>query len=309
MKKGVISYGEAFVDYISQDLLNRNYQMYLGGTTINVAVGVRRIGTPVSYLCKIGTDSISQFVNGELDKEKVNREFCIESNLKKICGVYVHLNEEGERSFHSYVNETPDEQLLESELSEELFQTSRIFYFGSGTLFHPTAYKTTNSAISLSHKHKTLIAFDPNIRMKRWESEEKCRLTITSVLPKVSILKLSEEELLFLMEVSTVEEGIRKLSFHKIPYVWVTFGEKGALVLHQNKEIFVKGTKAQTVDTTGAGDAFMAGILHSIHSKGLPVTEESLKEYTEYANQLGALATTKFGALTALSPKLNVEVE
>ena len=70
MKKGIISYGEAFVDYISQDPSNKDYQLYTGGTTLNVAVGIQRQGTPVYYLCKLGTDAISLFVKEELHKRE-----------------------------------------------------------------------------------------------------------------------------------------------------------------------------------------------------------------------------------------------
>jgi fructokinase len=301
MKKGIISYGEAFVDYIAQDLSNSHYKTFLGGTTLNVAVGARRLGTPVYYLCKLGTDDISQFIKTELRNEQVNQEFCIETDLKRICGVYVHLNKKGERYFHSYVNETPDEQLLDSEINEELFKRSFIFYCGSGTLFHSIAYKTTKAAIQLAKKHGTLIAFDPNIRMKRWDSEQLCRSTIKSILSGVNILKLSEEELLFLMETSTVEEGIQKLAHYNVPYIWVTLGEKGAIVVHQDKVIHVQGKKVQVIDTTGAGDAFMAGILHCIHTNGLPMNENELTTYTMYGNNLGSIAATKQGALTALT--------
>ncbi len=54
------------------------------------------------------------------------------------------------------------------------------------------------------------------------------------------------------------------------------------------------------VDTTGAGDAFMAGVLRYVHFNGLPTTKESLFDCVAFGNKLGALAATKAGALTAL---------
>lgn len=299
MKKGIVSYGEAFIDYIAKDHYNKEYELYIGGTTLNVAVGLRRLGTPTYYLCKLGTDCVSAYVKRELTKEKVNQEYCIESETKKICGVYVHVDENGERSFHSYVNETPDEHLLTIELKEELFKKAFIFYCGSGTLFHPIAYETTLAAIKLAQKNHTLIAFDPNIRMKRWESEKDCREKIISILPSVSILKISEEELLFLMDVMTMDEGSKKLAAYKIPYVWVTCAEKGAIVIQEDKQIYVPGLEVEVIDSTGAGDAFMAGILHCIQTYGLPRSDKELITYTEYGNKLGALASTKVGALSA----------
>ncbi|WP_077214849.1 carbohydrate kinase family protein [Bacillus dakarensis] len=298
MKNGIISYGEAFVDYISVDSSNQNFQKYIGGTTLNVAVGVRRLGSPSYYLCKLGEDEVSFFIKNELNKEDVNLEYSVESGQKKICGVYVHLNDDGERYFHSYENESPDEQLLVSELHEELFRKAKLFYFGSGTLFHEISRQTTKAAVELAQKHGTLVAFDPNIRMKRWESEQKCRAAIMEMLPNVDLLKIAEEELLFLTETLTVEDGLKQLADYGIPYVWVTLGEKGALAVHGGVELHVPAMKVKAVDTTGAGDAFMAGILHCIHSKGLPEDSAALKRYTEYGNDLGGKAASVVGALT-----------
>ncbi|WP_164669342.1 carbohydrate kinase family protein [Virgibacillus doumboii] len=299
MKNGIISYGEAFIDYIANDPSNSNFQTYLGGTTVNVAVGVRRLGTPAYYLCKIGTDDDSQFITTKLNPEQVSQEFCVVNNHKSICKVYTHLNENRERYFHAYIDDTPDEQLLETELHEELFNKAMIFYCGSGTLFHPTAKNTTKAAIKMAKKHGTLVAFDPNIRLKRWQNEQECRGTINSILSNVDILKIAKDELLFLMETSTLEEGINKLADYQIPYVWITLGEKGALVIHQDKKIHVASEKVQAIDTTGAGDAFMAGILYCFHEYGTPTNQAKLTTYTKFANKLGAKVTTRFGALTA----------
>lgn len=299
MKNGIISYGEAFIDYIAQDPSNSSFQTYLGGTTVNVAVGAQRLGTPTYYLCKMGTGDDSKFIKKALQGEGVNQDFCVIDHLKSICTVHIHLNSNGERYFHAYVDDSPDQQLLEDELNEDLFKTASIFYCGSGTLFHPIANQTTKAAIQLARKQDTLVAFDPNIRIKRWESEEKCRTTINSILAQVDILKISEAELVFLMEKSTLEEGMQKLASHRIPYVWVTLGENGAVVVHQDKMIHVEGKKVQAIDTTGAGDAFMAGILHCIHDRGVPSNENELISYTEFANKIGAKVATKLGALTA----------
>ncbi len=298
MKKGIISYGEAFVDFIAQDYSNTQFKRFIGGATLNLAVGVQRLGTPSYYLCKLGQDKISAFIKYELMKAGVNIDFSIVSSHKRISEVYVHLNQQGERYFHSYVNETPDEQLLETELNQELFKKAFLFYCGSGTLFHPIAYKTTLAALELSKKHGTLIAFDPNIRIKRWESEQYCRMAIKTVLPQVDILKLTKSELLFLMETDTVDEGLKKLASYSVPFVWITLGEKGALAVFHGQPYHTEGKKVQAIDTTGAGDAFMAGILHCIHSDGLPSDKNEIIRYTKFGNKLGALAATQKGALT-----------
>ncbi|MGJ7922098.1 carbohydrate kinase family protein [Neobacillus sp. LXY-4] len=296
-KQGVISLGEAFVDLISLDLTNTKFQPFLGGATVNVAVGTRRYGIPTHYLCKLGTDETSIFVEKELKKEQVNLDFCVESAAKKVCCVYVHINKHGDRYFHSYINETPDEWLTETELSKEPFESGKIFYFGSGTLFHPTSRKTTVFALHYARECGTLVAFDTNIRLKRWESEEICRETICSFIKQADLVKMADDELFFLTEEKTIEEALNKISDWNIPFLFITKGKKGAYAVHDRKKIAVPGIEINAVDTTGAGDAFMAAILYCFHEKGIPADESQLKEYLEIANQAGALATTKIGSL------------
>ncbi|MBP0726473.1 carbohydrate kinase [Bacillus sp. RG28] len=296
-RQGVISLGEAFVDLISQDQTNTKYDQFLGGATVNLVVGTRRLGVPSYYLCKLGSDDISDFVKEELKKEKVNIDYSVHTSTKKVCCVYVHLNDNGERYFHSYVNETPDEWITNVELEEELFKTGKILSYGSGTLFHEVSRETTEQALVFARKYDLLTAFDTNIRLKRWESEEKCRETIYSFFKHADIVKMAEDELLFLTETQTIDEGLRKIAELNIPYLFITMGNEGAFVLHDGNRIDVPGINVNVVDTTGAGDAFLAAILYSFHEKGLPTTHSQLKEYLQFANQTAADTTTKIGAL------------
>lgn len=296
-KQGITSIGEAIVDFIATDPSNTTYQRLLGGATVNVAVGVRRHGIPSYYLCNLGTDETSKFVEEKLMKENVDISFCSHHLNKRICSVYIHLNQLGERYFHSYVNETPDEWITSEELDKKPFMNSKIFYFGSGTLFHPIARKTTDQALQLAKEENMEIAFDTNIRLKRWESENQCRETILSYVKKADIVKMAEEELLFLTETETLEKGLEQIAKMEIPFLFITKGKDGACAIHKDIMVNVPGISVKAVDTTGAGDAFMAALLSFFHDKGMPENEAQLTDYTKFANKAGAISATKFGSL------------
>jgi fructokinase len=300
-KNGVISLGEAFVDFISKDKTNKEYQQLLGGATVNLAVGTRRLGLQSYYLSKFGTDEISQFVEDELSKENINTQFCVRTSAKKICGVYVHINEYGERYFHSYINPTPEEVLTAGQIRRELFERAKIFYFGSGTLFHEKAKHTTEIALKYAKESNTLVAFDTNLRLKRWESVKQCRETVCSFLRYADIVKLAEEELYFLTETQSLDDGLEKLSQLKIPYIFITMGSKGAYSIFKGRKVYVPAFKVHAIDTTGAGDAFMSALLFCFHEKGNPTESAHLKQFTEFANKVGAMATTKIGSLSAFN--------
>lgn len=78
-----------------------------------------------------------------------------------------------------------------------MFKKAKIFYFGSGTLFHPKAKEATETSLKYAKEFGHTIAFDTNIRLQRWESEELCRQTVISFLKKADIVKLAEDELSF----------------------------------------------------------------------------------------------------------------
>lgn len=304
-KQGVISLGEAFVDYVSVNPTNTTFQPFLGGATVNVAAGTSRLGIPTYYLCKLGTDCISQFVEQELKKEGINTEYAIHADSKKICGVYVHTNEAGERIFHSYINDTPDELLTADEVSKDVFEKTKVFYFGSGTLFHEKAKATTETCLKYAKANGNLIAFDTNIRLKRWKSESHCRQTIISFLKKTDIVKIAEDELYFLTETDSLEEGVEKLD--QIPFLFVTMGEKGSYCFMKGKRYFVPAPMVKAIDTNGAGDAFMSALLYGFHEKGIPSSDSELTKYLQFANHVGAAATTQIGSLSVKLDMVNLK--
>lgn len=305
--KHVLIYGDAFVDYIATTKNNDLFDLYLGGATVNVSAGVSRLGVPSEFITVTGEDEISAFFCRALKAEGVNMTHSIRHKEKRISGVYIHLTETNDRVFASYDNETPDLQVKAEQLADHAFAAASLFHFCSGTLFHAEARETTAHAVELSKTHGALCSYDVNIRPLRWESEELCRQTVLRFLPQADILKLTVEELLFLMEATTLAEGIDKLNDYQLPLVFVTDGEHGTHAVFKEQTIHVPVVPVKPVDTTGAGDAFMAGIIRYIHLNGMPKTDKELVECAAFGNRLGALCATRAGAITAMPRMEDVE--
>lgn len=299
-KEFILVYGDAFVDYIANDTTNTSFTTFLGGATINVAAGISRIGAPSALITITGEDDTSEFVRQEIKKEGVNLDYSVFVPEKRVSGVYVHLTESRERIFKDYIDEAPDLQVTMEQLNEEAFKRASVFNCCSGTMFHPTALETTRVAVEMAKRHGALVAIDANIRILRWSSEQYCRETIASFFQDADILKLTDEELLFLTETNSIEAGLEILKPFKIPVILVTVGADGAYAVLDGDVMHVPVEKVIPVDTTGAGDAFMAGILRYVHYNGLPLINTSLFDCVSFGNKLGAIAATKPGALTAL---------
>lgn len=303
----VLTYGDAFVDYIATTKNNDLFDLYLGGATVNVSAGVSRLGVPSAFITITGDDEISSFFCQALQAEGVDLTHSIKRPEKRISGVYIHLTEANDRVFASYDNETPDLQVTADELTGEAFESASLFHFCSGTLFHPEARETTAQALELAKSHDVICSYDVNIRPLRWESEELCRQTVLRFLPQADILKLTVEELLFLMEADSLEAGIESLKKYRLPVVFVTDGEHGTHAVFQEETIHVPVVPVQPVDTTGAGDAFMAGIIRHVHLNGMPKNQQQLVACAGFGNKLGALCATRAGAITAMPRSEDME--
>ena len=299
-KEFILVYGDAFLDYIANDKSNTSFTKFLGGATINVAAGISRIGAPSALITITGDDESSEFCREEIKKEGVNLDYSVYVPEKRVSGVYVHLTENCEREFKEYIDDAPDIQVTKDDLQLEAFKRASVFNVCSGTMFHPTALETTRVAVEMAKEYGAIIAIDANIRLLRWSSERYCRETISSFFEDAHILKLTDEELFFLTESETLEEGLSKLDSFLVPIILVTVGADGTYAVLNGEVIHVPVEQVVPVDTTGAGDAFMAGILRYVHYSGLPTSKDELVKCVGFANKLGAMAATKAGALTAL---------
>lgn len=302
-KKFVLIYGDAFVDYIAEDQSNSRFTKFLGGATVNVAAGVARLGAASSFITVTGENETSEFVRNELAEEGVDLSFSQIVPEKEVSGVYVHLLENNERHFERYVDVTPDIQVDFSAIKNEIIHETSVFHFCSGTLFHPIALGTTRKIVENMKKSNVLISFDANIRPLRWSSEESCRETISSFFNMVDILKLTEEELFFLTETTSIEDGIKSMQQYNIEALLITIGAEGTYAVLHGEVVHVPVEKVIPVDTTGAGDAFVAGILSKIYLEGHPSTKEDWIRYIAFSNRLGGICATKPGALSAM-PRL-----
>ncbi|AST94104.1 hypothetical protein BC6307_24060 [Sutcliffiella cohnii] len=298
--KYVLIYGDVLIDQFSTRVENNQCEKFLGGATVNVAVGVRRLGVPTNFVTVFGEQEDSTFAKTRLLEEGVDITYSQTVPHKMLSNVYVNLLPNGDRIFNRYEDSTPTIQVTKEAFQPSVFHEASIFHFSSGTMFQQNALETTMHAVTVSNKNGLIVSFDANIRPLRWENEEICRETITSFLPFVDVLKVTEEELYFLTKTNNRAMGVRKLAPYQLPLIFVTAGEKGTYAIFHGITYYVPAEKVKVIDTTGAGDAFMASILSSIYKEGIPEDESSLIKYTKLGNKIGALATTKRGAITAL---------
>ncbi|MFP4021479.1 MAG: carbohydrate kinase family protein [Halanaerobium sp.] len=308
--QGVITLGEALIDFTPLDDKNMDFRKNPGGAPANVAVALSRLGVDVSFIGKVGDDVLGNFLVQKLKSEKINIDNLILTEEAKTAITFVTLDENGDRSFDFYIDPSADRFLRADEIDAELFEQNKIFHFGSISLIDEPARSATKKGIELAHQNEMLISYDPNLREMLWDSLAEAKDMILSVIDEVDIVKVSEEELEFLTGEEDIKKGARKLkSDYKIPILLITCGSKGSYY-YLNDLGFVSAFKVDAVDTTGAGDAFMSGVLYNFNQTDLSLAEVDnsfLEKTLKFANYSGSLAASASGAMAALPDLKDLE--
>src|SRR5699024_1349180 len=303
MQHGVITLGEALIDFIPTDYSNTTYIKSPGGAPANVAVGVARLGERSTFLGKVGDDVLGKFLKETLRAHHVHTDQLSFTADHRTGLVFVTNDVDGERNFDFYINPSADHFLQKADIDTKNVISHKILHFGSISLIRQPAKEATEHAVKLARENRMVISFDPNLRLTLWEKEEDARTTIISMLDQVDILKLSEEELTFLTGKQFIKEGIEMLEVYDIRLIIVTMGANGCYVHTRAGDAHVPAMHVKAMDTTGAGDAFMSGILYSISIADAEVDKLRIKDVAkmaEFASISGALAASTKGAMTAL---------
>ncbi|MEX9756136.1 aminoimidazole riboside kinase [Providencia vermicola] len=290
----VWSLGDAVVDLIP--LHSMQYEACAGGAPVNVAAGVAKLGQPSGFIGRVGEDAFGHFMQKTLFDMGVDTRAMEFDEKYHTSTVLVSLQENGEREFSFLVSPSADQFLSHKNLPA--FEKA-ILHFCSLALVHPVCRTSLTAAIEQLKQAGGLLSFDINIRPQMWSDPIEMHTRVDQFAYQADILKLSEEELLWLVDDLSLDNAIEKLKRYPARLKVITQGAKGCIVLTHHQQIGMSAFRVESVDTTGAGDAFMAGLLAAIAQAGLSDNEEYLMNIITQATACGALATTRKGAISA----------
>ncbi|KAL5796309.1 hypothetical protein ACOSQ2_001129 [Xanthoceras sorbifolium] len=308
----VVCFGEMLIDFVPMEAgvslaEAPGFKKAAGGAPANVAVGISRLGGSAAFIGKVGNDEFGRMLADILIKNNVdNSGMRFDSNARTALA-FVTLRADGEREFMFFRNPSADMLLREAELDVHLIKKASIFHYGSISLIDEPCRSAHLAAMDIAKKSGSILSYDPNLRLPLWPSAEAARKGIMSIWNQADIIKISEEEITFLTEGADAYDDnvvLEKLFHPKIKLLLVTEGSNGCRYYTQEFKGKVGGVKVDCVDTTGAGDAFVGGVLNSLAADlNLYKDEKKLREALLFANACGALTVTEKGAIPALPPK------
>lgn len=286
--------GDAVIDLIP--LQNMQYEACAGGAPVNVAAGVARLGQKSGFIGRVGEEAFGHFMQKTLFDIGVDTSAMEFDENFKTSTVLVSLHENGEREFSFLVSPSADQFLTANNLPQF---GNDILHFCSLALVHPICRASLSTAIEDIKQAGGLLSFDVNIRPQMWSDPDEMHCVVDTFAKQADILKLSDDELLWLTKETRFEEAVVKLQNYPAKLKIVTQGSKGCHVFTSSIQMAISAYLVESIDTTGAGDAFMAGLLAAIGQYGLSNTKDGLMKIITQATACGALATTKKGAIAA----------
>lgn len=296
--------GDAVVDLIPDG--DNHYLRCAGGAPANVAVGVSRLGVEAGFIGRVGNDPLGKFMQQTLQAEKISTEQMILDPQQRTSTVIVGLDQ-GERSFTFMVNPSADQFLEVNDLPN--FQQGEWLHCCSIALINDPSRSTTIEAIRRVKQAGGFVSFDPNLRESLWSSLDEMKKVVNSVVAMADVLKFSEEELTLLTNTTNLEDATKEVtSLYPEKLIIITLGKDGAIYHLNGKNQVVASKALKPVDTTGAGDAFVSGLLAGLSQvSNWKESDAVLVEVIRKANASGALATTAKGAMSALPNKAELE--
>ncbi|ELY7391493.1 aminoimidazole riboside kinase [Cronobacter universalis] len=273
-----------------------------GGAPANVAVGVARLGGASGFIGRVGRDPFGAFMTQTLKDENVDTRAMHQDAAHRTSTVVVALDDRGERSFTFMVRPSADLFLTADDLPP--FGAGEWLHVCSIALCAQPSRDTAFEAMARIKRAGGFVSFDPNIREDLWPDTAQLRECIERALAQADVVKLSLEELAFIAGADDEESALALARRHAIPLLLITRGAEGVDACFNGALHHYPAVKVECVDTTGAGDAFVAGLLWGLGAHGLPQSAAQLAPLIAAAQVCGALATTAKGAMTAL-PRLN----
>lgn len=247
-----------------------------GGAPANVAVGIARLGGRSAFIGRVGDDPFGRFMQKTLENEKVNTERLRLDPQHRTSTVVVDLDDDGERTFTFMVRPSADLFLDAADLPP--FRAGEWLHVCSIALSAEPSRSATFQAMSAIRQAGGFVSFDPNIRADLWHDEVELRHCLERALACADVVKISVEELAFLTGNVQVHEGLAAL-MRTCParLVLVTQGKEGVTAWQEGTLTHYPASPVECIDATGAGDAFVAGLLFGLAHDGEAVSQRSLR--------------------------------
>lgn len=299
----ILSCGEALIDMLPRTttLGEPAFSPYAGGAVFNTAIALGRLGAPSAFFSGISNDMLGQILTETLEASKVDTQFCARSD-RPTTVAFVKLVD-GQATYAFYDENTAGRLLSQDQLPTLPATISTLFFGGISLVNHPAA--STYEALQTREAPTRVTMIDTNIRPGFIAGKEtEYRARIERMIARADIVKLSDEDLHWLLGAGDVSALARQVLEKGPKLVFITEGASGARAITATQNRFVAATKVTVADTVGAGDTFNAGALTALHEAGA-LTKSALASLSDATLDSALTLGTRSAAVTVSRPGAN----
>ncbi|MEM9217335.1 MAG: carbohydrate kinase [Cyanobacteria bacterium P01_F01_bin.150] len=304
----VLCFGEILFDVISNEPgvpydQVKSWTPYPGGAPANVACALEKLGTSAGFIGCVGQDKPGDELVALLNSIGVNTSGVQRHASAPTREIDVILTAEGDRQFVGFRNHDTsafaDTQLNGNALPSHLFATADYLVFGTLEMPYLSTGAALENALKLADEHYVKLILDVNWRPVFWPDQSIAKAKIYDLARRVDFLKLTDEEAEWLFDTQEPRAIAKELP--DAEGILVTAGEKGCAYYLNHHEGNLPAFSVEVEETTGAGDSFLAGFIHKLDQLGMSALSnmEAIHTIVTYATAVGALTTTRAGAIAA----------
>jgi fructokinase len=259
--------GEAIIDLVAEG--DRRFIAHPGGSPLNVAVGLGRLGQPVSLAARLSRDPFGQLFRAHLADSGVDPRHVLDADEPSTLSVAT-IDAAGVARYDFWTSGTADWQWTEAELAAAVDDEPDALHTGSLTLeLEPGRSRIVDLLARVGAGGRTTISYDPNVRMAKLGPVETGRAAVEQVVPLAHLVKVSTEDLAWLYPDEEPVAAASRWAAAGPELVVVTLGPDGAVALGPDRRpVHRDAPRIELVDTLGAGDAFSSGLLEALAERG-----------------------------------------
>lgn len=263
--------GEALIDFVpttSLDSASQHEQAFVpraGGSPFNAAKAAAQAGANAGFLGAVSTDMFGERLIGDLQAHGVDISQTPRTDAPCTLA-FVELTEGVAR--YAFFNALSATALMNPDPKAFKPGDNDILCFGSISLIDQPGADNI-AAFALTHAERTMIALDPNARLGMTPDLDAWRARISALASKAGVIRLSDEDLEVLAPGQSPADYATERLGESAGLVVITLGDKGALGFCRHGSIAMAGPHVDVVDSVGAGDTLMGGVMAELMLRGL----------------------------------------
>ncbi|RXG97025.1 carbohydrate kinase family protein [Bradyrhizobium zhanjiangense] len=306
----LIACGDALIDFVpTRNGEGREAVMpAVGGSCLNVAIGMARLGVPTGFVGGISTDLFGSMIADHAAASHVELSFVTRSDHQTTLAFVRIVAGESHYAFYDAGTATRNWSYRRGSIP---FDKVEAIHVGSTTLVNDQGAAETKALIADARASST-ISFDPNCRPNLVKDKPAYLARMAGFAASADLIKMSDVDFAYLFGDEPYQQRASALLGQGTSLVVITRGNDGAVAWHAGAgQIEVAAPKIEVADTIGAGDSFQAALLFALHKQGRiarqtlkDISADELRRALSFAANCAGLTCTRPGA----DPPWNFEV-